>query len=92
MDILNNGKEITQDMMQCKPQDGSLFATEIEWHLQTSRVNDFDVFISLFFTSLSGKAAVIDNYLSDPHCSGHQTYWLQEKGFHCRFLVMTLSS
>ncbi len=37
------------------------------------------MFFLSFFPSLDGKAEVLDNYLSNPRCSGHATYWVQEK-------------
>ena len=77
--ILNEGEEITSDVMQHRPQEGSPFATEIEWHPQPNRVDYFDVFFTHFFPSLDGKAAVLDQYLSNPRCSGHMAYWVQEK-------------
>ena len=77
--ILKDGEEITTDVMQHKPQDGSPFSKEIEWHPSSNRVDYFDVFFSHFFPSLEGKAAVLDQYLSNPRCSGHTTYWVKEK-------------
>ena len=77
--ILNDGEEITSDVMQHKPQDGSPFLTEIEWHPSSNRVDYFHIFFSHFFPSLEGKAAVLDQYLSNPRCSGHTTYWVKEK-------------
>ena len=77
--ILNDGEEITTDVMQHKPHDGSPFSTEIEWHPSSNRVDYFHVFFSHFFPSLEGKAAVLDQYLSNPRCSGHTTYWVKEK-------------
>ena len=77
--ILKDGEEITTDVMQHKPQDGSPFGSEIEWHPQTSKVDYFHVFFTYFFPSLEGKAAVLDLYLSNSRCSGHETYWVQEK-------------
>ena len=76
--ILKEGEEITTDVMQHEPQDGSPFSTEIEWHPSSNRVDYFDVFFSHFFPSLKGKAAVLDQYLSNPRCSGHTTYWVKE--------------
>jgi hypothetical protein len=65
--------------MQHTPQDASPFSTEIEWHPSSNRVDYFDVFFSHFFPSLDGKAEVLYQYLSNPRCSGHTTYWVQEK-------------
>jgi len=77
--ILRDGEEITTDCMQHTPQDASPFSTEIEWHPSSNRVDFFEVFFSHFFPSLDGKAEVLDQYLSNPRCSGHTTYWVQEK-------------
>jgi hypothetical protein len=77
--IHKDGEEITTDVMQHKPHDSSPFSTEIEWHPSSNRVDYFDVFFSHFFPSLEGKAAVLDQYLSNPRCSGHTTYWVKEK-------------
>ena len=77
--ILKEGEEITNDVMQHKPHEVSPFVKEIEWHPQPQRVDYFDIFFNHFFPSLKGKAAVLDKYLSDPRCSGHITYWVNEK-------------
>ena len=57
--ILKDGKEITTDIMQHQPQDGSPFETEIQWHPQTHWVDYFEVFFKHFFPSLEGKATVL---------------------------------
>lgn len=77
--ILKEGEEITTDIMQHRPQDASPFSKDIEWHPQTSRVDYFDIFFTHVFPSLAGKAAVLDEYLSNPRCTGHLTYWVAEK-------------
>ena len=77
--ILKEGEEITTDIMQHRPQDASPFAKHIEWHPQTMRVDYFDIFFTHFFPSLAGKAAVLDDYLSNPQCAGHLTYWVCDK-------------
>jgi hypothetical protein len=77
--ILKEGEEITTDIMQHQPQDASPFSKDIEWHPQTMRVDYFDIFFTHFFPSLAGKAAVLDNYLSNPRCTGHLGYWVKEK-------------
>jgi hypothetical protein len=53
--ILKDGKEITTDVMQHEPQDGSPFLTEIEWHPSSNRVDYFDVFSLTFFHLLKAK-------------------------------------
>ena len=76
--ILKEGEEISTDVMQHQPQDGSPFSTDINWHPQTQMVNYFDVFFMHFFPSLEGKSAVLDQYLLNPQCSGHLCYWVRE--------------
>jgi hypothetical protein len=42
-------------------------------------VDYFDVFFAYFFPPLEGKAEVLDRYLANPNCSGHQAYWVHDK-------------
>ena len=77
-DILKEGEEITEDVM-IHETDTSPFTVNIPWSIATSGTDCFDTFFKYFFPSLEGKAAVLDKYLSNPRCSGYQSYWVHEK-------------
>ena len=76
--ILKDGDEISEDVMEHPSQETSPFSVEIPWSPETSKVDYFDIFFKHFFPSLEGKAAVLDKYLSNPRCSGHSKYWVNE--------------
>jgi len=76
--ILMEGTEISEDVMKHPPKDTSPFNVNIPWSQETSKVDFFDIFFKHFFPSLEGKAAILDKYLSDPRCSGHTKYWVND--------------
>ena len=78
-DILQEGEEITQDAMQHSVADTSPFLVDIPWKPETSAVDYFDTFFKHFFPSLEGKAALLDEYLSNPECTGHRAYYVVAK-------------
>ena len=75
-DILQEGEEITQDAMQHSVGDTSPFIIDIPWKPETAAVDYFDTFFNHFFPSLEGKAALLDEYLSNPECTGHRAYYV----------------
>ena len=77
--ILKDGEEIVNDVMSHKRKDASPFTKKIQWDPETKKVDYFGIFFDHFFPSLAGKAATLDKYLSDPRCSGHQSYWVKDK-------------
>ena len=76
--ILMEGSEISEDVMKHSPKDTSPFKANLQWMPETSKVDFFDIFFRHFFPSLEGKAAILDKYLSNPRCSGHTKYWVNE--------------
>ena len=76
--ILMEGSEISEDVMKHPPKDTSPFKANLQWMPETSKVDFFDIFFRHFFPSLEGKAAILDKYLSNPRCSGHTKYWVNE--------------
>jgi len=72
------GSEISEDVMKHPPKDTSPFKANLQWMPETSKVDFFDIFFRHFFPSLEGKAAILDKYLSNPRCSGHTKYWVNE--------------
>jgi hypothetical protein len=78
-DMLEDGEEITKDVMKHDIGASSPFKINIPWNQEKSLVDYFDVFFAYFFPSLEGKAEVLDRYLANPNCSGHQAYWVHEK-------------
>lgn len=78
--ILKDGEEISEDVMTHPSEENiTPFNVDIPWAPETTGVDYFDTFFKYFFPSLEGKAAVIDKYLSNPQCSGHASYWVNEK-------------
>jgi hypothetical protein len=75
--ILREGEEIVEDVMQ--HDNTSPFSIDIPWEPGVGAVDYFDIFFNYFFPSLEGKAAVLDKYLSNPLCSGHNSYYVHEK-------------
>ena len=75
--ILREGEEIVEDVMQ--HNNTSPFSIDIPWEPGVGAVDYFDIFFNYFFPSLEGKAAVLDKYLSNPLCSGHNSYYVHEK-------------
>ncbi len=83
-DILEDGEEITEDVMKHDIGASSPFKINIPWNQEKSLVEYFDVFFASFFPPLEGKAEVLDRYLANPNYSGHQAYWAHDKvRFHC---------
>ena len=77
-DILNDGEEIVVDAME-HHEDESPFSIDIPWTPEPAATDYFSIFFDHFFPSLQGKAVVLDKYLSNKECSGHQAYWVHEK-------------
>ena len=75
--ILREGEEIVDDVMT--HVDRSPFAINIPWKPEVGAVDYFTIFFKYFFPPLEGKAAILDKYLSDPRCSGHTSYYVNEK-------------
>jgi hypothetical protein len=78
-DILEDGEEITEDVMKHDVVASAPFIFDIPWNQKKSLVEYFDVLFAYFFLPLEGKAEVLDRYLANPDCSGHQAYWVHEK-------------
>ena len=51
----------------------SLYKKEIPWDKDMSKVDYNAIFFDHFFPDLTGKAAVLDEYLSSPRCRYHST-------------------
>lgn len=83
--ILKEGEEITMDIMQHQPQDGSLFATEIEWHLQTYWVDYFKVFSNTSFHHWKAKPLSFTST-----CPTHNAQGTLHIGYRTRYGSITL--
>ena len=80
-DILKDGEEIVEDMMH-HPPTASPFAIDIPWSPSVHKNNYFEIFFEHFFPPLEGKAAVLDEYLSDERCSAYTYYKHDNIKFH----------
>jgi hypothetical protein len=78
-EILKDGEEIVVDAMEHKNEDESPFSIDIPWTPEPAATDYFSIFFQHFILSLQGKAAILDKYLSNPKCSGHKAYWVNEK-------------
>jgi hypothetical protein len=78
-EILKDGEEILVDAMEHSKQDESPYSIQIPWTPEPATTDYFSAFFKHFFPSLKGKAAILDQYLSDPRCRGYKSYWCHEK-------------
>ena len=77
--ILADGEEISNYVMAHSPNDTTPFNIDIPWSPELAKVDYFDIIFKYFFPSLAKKAAVINKYLSNPRCPGHESNWVKEK-------------
>jgi hypothetical protein len=81
-DILKEGEEISEDVMEHDTRDRSPFNNEIPWIPSMIGNDYFEIFFKYFFPSLQGKAAVLDKYLSSTECSAHKYVEHDKIKFH----------
>ena len=76
--ILQEGEEIVDDVM-IHEENKSPYKIDIPWKPDVRTLDYCEIFFKYFFPPLEGKAALLDKYLSDPRCSGHTAYYINEK-------------
>ena len=66
--ILEDSEQITQDAMDPEVIKKSPFKKDIPWDKDRRKVNYNKIFFDHFLPDLTGKSALLDEWLSDPRC------------------------
>ena len=81
-DILGDGEEILEDVMTHPPPDRNAFKVGIPWNKNKKHVDYNDIFFKHFFVDLTGKAKLMDEFLSDERCDFYHTVKNDNIKFH----------
>jgi hypothetical protein len=71
--ILDDDKQIVEDAMDHPPKNCSPLKVNLRWNVHKEKIPFNDHFFQGFFPSLQGKAKLMDEFFSDPHCGMEAT-------------------
>ena len=85
--ILDNDKQIVEDMMDHPPKNCSPLKIDLPWDVRKEHIPSNDNFFKGFFPSLEGKAKLMDEFFSNPSCGMELTIKMTTSNLSVKVMI-----